>query len=321
MKILKSPSLKTPIKPTTHHSTHKKIECRLKSSGSKSSIATVQTPNRLNRPFLHTAMLKKNCALDLKMVESYHVNSLRNILSSRSEGKAKYSPIKERSLNSLTILQRKYKYTDEAFEYKKKVFLKLFHVSTNATSSNENLYELEGSTKFQQYIMREFEQTVISPENSQSFDSPGNPNDIKIHSIIPRMFYPALKAKPQQLYFKILIAIGVVDNLMSFEDFIKICYYFIDDAAPNDEWVGLVCKILCPDNYKLMVDELIKFLKDNVRSKLQSRISPLLKAITSNYMLLGIIDSNGIFDPKKFKDSYLNGVLKITDLLCMLNLK
>ena len=324
LKMNRNPlTVKTPVKPTTHHSTHKKINCEMNAYSLKVHCLFANTPNRVSHSIKKlTTPLKNKCGLDLKMVESYHVNSLRNLLSTRSAEGTRMSPAHKRATSTLLVIKGKFKLQDDIFEQKQMAFLKLYQVSSTViSSSGENPFDLEINIKFQQYIIRELQQTMIKKEDISTFSRNIETEDIKAHGIVPRFYHPILKNKSQAMYKRMLASIGVLNDMLCFENYIKLCHYYIDCNALSDEWIPIIAKMICLEGEKRMVDELILFLKDEMDARFKDKVGPLLKALTANYMTLGIIDGNGLFDSKRFKESYNSGVLSIDDLLCMLNLK
>ena len=91
---------------------------------------------------------------------------------------------------------------------------------------------------------------------------------------------------------------------ISFGEFIKMCYYFVDCMGSDEDYIHIIARIFCKDDEKLMVDGLVELIRGEMGRKLKENTGPLLKAMTSNFILLGIIDGNGLFDTRRFKQSY-----------------
>ena len=95
----------------------------------------------------------------------------------------------------------------------------------------------------------------------------------------------------------------------------------IDNQAANKDYIEFGKRFLDPGKNSIVgLEEIMKLLKFILIKEGQdnSKRELLLKALLSNFILCGIIDSNGNYHPEIFVEAYTKGKMNITSFVKIL---
>lgn len=138
-----------------------------------------------------------------------------------------------------------------------------------------------------------------------------------------KLYFTQFKQMDLNIFKRILRGLDIdleKDNRISLEQMCKIKYYFIDLNAKQQEYIEFGKKFFDPEGKKDMtMEELYKLLKLAFKiEKIEEdgkKESSFLKILVSNYMLCGIIDHKGKFNPEAFEAAYEKKKINIMSLV------
>jgi len=182
----------------------------------------------------------------------------------------------------------------------------------------------ERGQKDEQIIKRLFEMTKLDSEEVMDTLNYGDYHVLKVDLNVVKLYYKKLARLPQTIFNRVLLAMGITpirDMQITLEMFVRIKFYLIEMRADTKEFVEFGKKFIDPTgNKNVIIDDIIRIFKlalirddeDNSKREL------LLKALLSNFVLCGIVDSEGHFHPDIFEEVYKKGKMNIQSFVKIL---
>jgi len=142
-------------------------------------------------------------------------------------------------------------------------------------------------------------------------------NEITIPAELIKNYFIKLKFLPNVIFKRILLALDIKDKI-TLDKFCKIKHYLIDFTAMTTDFIKFGLSFINPIGKikQINIDELYRILKLSIiKEETTIKSNMLLKLIIKSYILYGIIDNKGIFNPEIFEDIYRKGKMSILNFI------
>ena len=136
-----------------------------------------------------------------------------------------------------------------------------------------------------------------------------------VRNIIVKQFYKRLRVVKEVYMKKVLKALQVFypDESMSFNDFVRVCYFVLERKATKYEKITIVAKLISQLGEQPELSQFIKLVQLALRANGDEH-DKLIMAIVDSLTAHGIVDSSGHLDLNVFLAIYGKQELKIEDL-------
>lgn len=177
--------------------------------------------------------------------------------------------------------------------------------------------------KDQQTISRLFELTRHEPTDISRIIDYSNYENPLVNLKVIRGYYKKLSKLNWGGFKRMLLALDIPiadDTKITMDSFMKIKCYLIDCWASEKEYINFGKRFIDPFGNKVRAEDVMVLLKsmliregeDNTKREL------LLKALVSNFVLCGIVDSKGMYCAEVFEETYSKGKMNIMSFIKIL---
>ena len=184
---------------------------------------------------------------------------------------------------------------------------------------------IENAQKEEQIIKKLFDVARDDSEDVMDSVNFADYNILTADLYVVKNYHKPLARLPQTILNRMLLAMDInpVKGMqISLDTFIKIRYYLIDFRADTKEFITFGRKFIDPKGKKNVgIDDLMRIFKQALIRDEQDgngKRELLLKALLTNFVICGVIDSNGKFHPEIFDDTYKKEKMNILSFIKIL---
>ena len=177
-------------------------------------------------------------------------------------------------------------------------------------------HAIKEKEKEEAMISRILESTKITKNEFLFYVQNEDYGAYNIHIKILKECFSSFRKLSEEAFKRILNAIdmGKMESDVTLKDFCKVRYYFIDFKATQSEYIAFGKKFFDIDHKKAVtLASVHKILKMALvrEGKSGAKGEALLKALIANFLLCGVISSEGKFNSDIFEDVYKSGKMDI----------